>query len=162
LTNPPITNNVPDIFLRECVPGAPTVYCIAPPTSNGCAAAISSTGAPSASAGTGFDIALNSAPNQRAGLLFYGVNGSTLAPFYGNWLCVAPPLTRTSLQSSGGSASGNDCTGAFDVDFNTRIASAVDPALTAGREVWAQYWMRDGGALNGTHMSNAIFFAIGP
>jgi len=40
--------------------------------------------------------------------------------------------------NSGGSTSGADCTGTYSFDFNAHIASAVDPSLVAGAEVFAQ------------------------
>jgi Tol biopolymer transport system component len=162
LTNPGISNGVEDVFLRACTPALPTVYCIATPTSTGCAPSIAAVGTPSASAASGFDVALAPTRNQTAGLLFYGLSGSAFAPLSGRWLCVRQPLARTTLQSSGGSPAGDDCTGALHYDFNARIASGVDPALAAGVEVRAQYWTRDGGAPAGVHLSNALSFSILP
>jgi Tol biopolymer transport system component len=162
LTTPNIVDFVEDIFVRECTSTVPTVYCIANSTINGCTPTISSIGTPSASLTSGFDVALTSARNQKVGLLFYGHSGPTLAPFFGRWLCVAPPLKRTALQSSGGSAVGDDCTGALHFDFNALIAGGADPALVTGAQIDAQYWARDGGAPFGVYLSNALAFEIQP
>ncbi len=162
LTNPGIGNQVEDIFVRDCTPDVPTVYCVAAPMGIGCTPTIGAFGVPSASAGSGFDVALAPARNRQAGILFYGVSGATLAPLAQQWLCVAAPIVRTPLQDSGGSSVGDDCTGVLHVDFNARIASGVDPALASGVEVRAQYWTRDAGSATGTYLSNALWFAIRP
>jgi Tol biopolymer transport system component len=162
LTTPGIVNGSEDLFVRECAPASPTVYCVATPTSTGCTPSIGSSGNASASVPSGFDIALTPTRNQKVGVLFYGLSGSTLAPFFGQWLCVEPPVTRTGPLNTGGSPGGNDCTGSMHFDFNARIASGVDPALAAGVQVSAQYWTRDSGAASGVHLSNALWFSIGP
>ena len=103
-------------------------------------------GSPSASSGSGFDVASTSTLNNKFGTLFYSVQGSILAPLTGGWLCVRPPTRRTGLQFSNGNAPPDDCSGAFHFDFNVWIASGNDPMLVAGQSVWCQYWSRDGGA----------------
>jgi Tol biopolymer transport system component len=162
LTTPGIVNMAEDIFVRECTPASPTIYCVAAPTSTGCAPSIAPSGTPSASMPNGFDIALTGTRNQKLGILFYGLSGPTTVPYFGHWLCVEPPVTRTGLSNTGGSPSGDDCTGSMHFDFNARIASGVDPALASGAQVNAQYWTRDGGSASGVHLSNALWFSIGP
>jgi hypothetical protein len=77
-------------------------------------------------------------------------------------LCVAAPTTRTAVQSSGGSTSGADCTGVFALDFNARIQSGVDPALSLGAEVYCQYWSRDPQSPSTTSLTNALRFLVQP
>ena len=161
------TNWKNDVFVRDCGPPAqPVVYCIAKMNSLGCTSAIGFWGTPSATAGSGFDVAAANVFSHKSGLLFYGLRGSALVPFQGGWLCVRPPLRRTPAQSSGGALPppSRDCTGAFSLDFNAWIASGADPALVAGQEVWAQYWSRDPGfpPPGGSNLTDALTFAIGP
>lgn len=138
-------------------------YCTAQMSSLGCTPSIGWSGAPSASAGSGFTLTLAQALNQRPGLLAYGLNGPAAQPFLGGWLCAAPPLTRTAFLNSGGTASGLDCSGSFALDFNARIASGLDPALVAGALAHAQWFSRDPGNPAGSFLaSNAVRIAIGP
>ena len=161
------TNWKKDVFVRDCgPPSVPLAYCIAQTNSLGCTGAIGFSGTPSATAGSGFDVAATNVFSHKSGLLFYGLRGSTLVPFQGGWLCVRPPLRRTPVQSSGGALPppSRDCTGAFSFDFNAWIGSAADPALVAGQEVWAQYWSRDPGypPPYGSNLTDALAFAIQP
>ena len=141
---------------------AVTVYCTAQVNSAGCTPAIGASGLPSASAGGGFSVTLAQALNRKAGVLVYGFNGPASTPFLGGLLCVAPPLTRTSVLNTGGSLVGLDCSGSFVLDFNARIASGVDPALVAGAVLHAQWLTRDPGNPAGSfNSSDALRIAIG-
>lgn len=141
---------------------AVTAYCTAQVNSAGCTPAIGSSGLPSASAGGGFSVTLTQALNRKAGVLAYGFNGPASTPFFGGLVCVAPPLTRTPVLDSGGSASGSDCTGSFTLDFNARIQSGVDPALAVGAIVHLQWFTRDPGNPAGSfNSSDALRVAIG-
>jgi hypothetical protein len=73
-----------------------------------------------------------------------------------------PPTVRTPVQGSGGSASGDDCSGYFSYDFNARIQSGVDPLLVPGAEVFCQYWSRDPWSASTTSLSNALRFLVQP
>ncbi|MFM7296108.1 MAG: DNRLRE domain-containing protein [Planctomycetota bacterium] len=144
-------------------PPAPTPYCTAKVNSLGCVPAIGSSGTADFNAGSGFPITLSNTLNQKSGLLFYGTLGPAAAPFQGGTMCVQSPVLRTTAQNSGGSATpANDCSGSFSYDFNVRIASGVDPLLTVGRLVCAQYWSRDPAATFTTNLSNALRFYIYP
>jgi hypothetical protein len=138
----------------------PETYCTAKTNSLGCVPAISSFGIASASLGSGFDVRAANVLNQRNGLLFYGVNGSTASTFNGGWLCVVGPQRRTSVQSSGGAVGTNDCSGAHAYDFNARVASGADPALLAGQIVSAQWYTRDPAASFAVGFTDALEFAI--
>jgi hypothetical protein len=140
----------------------PTTYCTAKINSLGCLPAIESSGVPSASAGSGFIVRAVDVLNQKSGLLFYGLNGRSAAPFQGGYLCVATPLRRTAIQNSGGSASGADCSGQFAFDFNSYIASNIDPALVAIALVDAQWWSRDPQSPSTTNLTDALEFLIPP
>lgn len=99
--------------------------------------------------------------NQRSGLLFYG-HQTTATPFQGGTKCVLDPVARTAVQSSGGATSGASCTGLYSFDFNDWIHSGGDGSLTAGAQVFAQYWSRDPQSPSHTGLSNAVQFVINP
>jgi hypothetical protein len=139
--------------------GTPTIYCTAKVNSAGCTPAIAFTGTPSATSGSGFQISASNILSNKFGLLFYGKSGPSASPFQGGTLCVAPPLVRTMVQNSGGSA---PCGGSFSLDFNAYIASGADPALVSGQQVNAQYWSRDPGFAppDNTNLTDAVEFTI--
>jgi hypothetical protein len=139
----------------------PTTYCTPTPNSLACTPSLAFTGRPSVSSAQPFVIRAANLLNQKAGLLFYGF-GASATPYLGGTFCVAPPVRRTSVQSSAGSAAGNDCSGSFAFDFNAHIQSGVDPALSAGERVFAQHWSRDPGANPHFGWTDAIEFRIAP
>jgi len=136
-------------------------YCTAKTNSAGCVPAIATSGNPSASAGSGFTISTTSVLDNKFGLYFYSKSGASNIPFQGGTLCAQPPLVRTMLQNSGGTA---PCGGAFQIDFNAYVASGKDPALIPGQQVWAQTWSRDPGFAppNNTSLSDAVSFTLCP
>lgn len=99
--------------------------------------------------------------NQKSGLLFWGRSAGAVA-YYGGTLCVRPPVTRTSIQQSGGSAGGLDCTGSYAFDFSPTYLALK--GLTSGDTVYAQWWARDPGysGAQGISLSNALEFDITP
>ncbi|MCC6406306.1 MAG: VCBS repeat-containing protein [Planctomycetes bacterium] len=138
-------------------------YCMAKPNSLGCVPTIGFSGTASVSSPLPFDVAASQVLNNKNGLLFYGSHASSV-PFQGGLLCVQPPIDRTAVQSSGGSPSGADCTGAFHFDFNAYVQSGADPSLVVGATVHAQYWSRD--PLDptgfGTSLTDALSFTLAP
>jgi hypothetical protein len=136
-------------------------YCTAKVNSSGCTPSINFTGAPSATAGSGFTIGATNILNAKFGLFFYSKSGQQAVPFQGGTLCAKAPLIRTSLQSSGGTA---PCGGTFNMDFNAYIASGKDPGLVPGTAVDGQYWSRDPGFAppNNTNLTNGLHFVICP
>ncbi|MEO6708264.1 MAG: S8 family serine peptidase, partial [Planctomycetota bacterium] len=99
-------NGIPD----EC---EVLVYCTAKVNSLGCTPQIAASGSPSASAPSGFVVSASSVRNQRAGVLLYGFTGRAALPFGGGTLCLAGSLRRSAVVNSGGSPSGDDCSGAL-------------------------------------------------
>ncbi len=144
--------------------GAPTIYCTAKINSQGCTPHIAFSGIPSVSASGGFTVSLGNTLNKKSGLLFYSTNGRQGAAFQGGTLCVRAPIVRTAVQSSGGSASGADCSGSFALDFNAYVASGANPSLVVGVTVDAQFWSRDPGFAppNNTNLSDALDFTLEP
>ena len=137
----------------------PTAYCTPKITSNGCVPSIGAVGSPSASAGLGFLVTTQNVNSNNFGLFFYSKTASATIPFQGAFMCVQPPILRTpgSLSSMGG-----PCASTFTIDFNTYIASGVDPALVPGLTVYLQNWFRDPPEpISGSGLSNAITFTIG-
>ena len=141
------------------LPPVATTYCTGKVNSQGCLTAIAFDGAPSASSGAGFDVAaVNLVPNTN-GLLFYGTSGPAATPFQGGFLCVAAPITRTSVQSSGGAG---PCSGALSFDFNAHVPTSGNAALVGGANVWAQYWSRDPASPSTTNLTDAVTAVICP
>jgi hypothetical protein len=136
-------------------------YCTAKTNSLGCLPAIGSTGTASYTNPAPFVVSASNELNQKAGLLFYGVSASS-APFQGGFKCVASPSIRTGIQSSGGSASGDDCTGSYAYDFTPRIQGFVDPQLVPGAEIFVQYWSRDPQSPSTTNLTAGLRFTICP
>jgi hypothetical protein len=157
--NPAVDCGVLEFY--SLFPSAPTSYCTAKINSLGCTPTIGSSGLPSASSSAPFLVTCANQLNQKSGLFFYSHAPNAIA-FQGGTLCAKPPLLRTPVQNSGGSAGGSDCTGAFSFDFGARIASGVDPTLVAGAEVFIQCWARDPASASTTSLSNALHLVIGP
>lgn len=149
------------IKLYSLFPTVPATYCTAKTNSLGCVPAISSSGSASATSASPFLITCSNVLNQKTGYLTYA-HRPTATGFQGGFLCLTPPIARTPAQSSGGSASGSDCTGTYSLDFNARIQSGVDPSLVVGAEIFTQYRARDPQALNSSSLSNALRFVVNP
>jgi YVTN family beta-propeller protein len=146
----------------------PAAYCVAKLNSLGCTPSIGSTGSSSASAVSGFVITGSNVRNNKAGLLFYGVNGQASGPFQGGTLCVATPVKRTPGVGSGGNAPpANDCSGTYSLDMNAfasgNLGGSPLPALSiVGTVVDCQWWGRDPGfpAPNATTLTNALEYVV--
>ena len=149
---------------------ASTTYCTAKVNSLGCTPAISSAGAPSASAGAGFDVSGSNVRNHKPGLLLYSTTGRAAIPFQGGWLCVAGPVRRSIPLDSGGTPLPTaDCTGTYSIDMNAFASGALggtpSPALVVvGTQVDCQFWGRDNGFPfpNNTTLSGGLEYTICP
>jgi hypothetical protein len=153
------TNNATDVFLYDpsgLPSGGPScTYCVAGLTTHGCTPAISGSGVPSASAGSGFSVAVNQVEGQRLGIFFMG-EGPSFAPFSSgstSYRCVAGPFRRLPPQSTGGT--NGACDGALSIDWNTTCGSFY----LAGAAVFVQLYFRDPPAVN---LSNALQFIVQP
>ena len=143
-------------------------YCTAKVNSLGCPPTMESVGVPRISSSSGFLVRATQVRNKKSGLLFYGVSGPSAAPFQGGTLCVATPLKRTGAISSGGSPTGNDCTGVFELDMNAFAAGLLGgtplPALSVpGTRTYCQWWGRDPGfpPPQNTTLSDGLSYVIG-
>lgn len=139
----------------------PTSYCTAGTTTNGCQALIGASGEPSRCSSAPFEITVGGVEGQKTGILFFGY-----APTNSHWglgssfVCVAPPTTRASTQTSGGTAGA--CDGAFQLDFNAWMAANSLRAPLAGDQAYVQAWFRDPGSPKATSLSNALQMTIAP
>ena len=139
----------------------PRSYCLGKENSAGCFESIGFNGVASATSGQPFEVTATEVLSGQFGLLFYGY-APKFVPWQDGTLCVAPPFIRTTVQNSGGSGTGTDCTGTYSFDFNAYIASGIDAGLVAGATVYAQYWHRDIPAASSTGMTDALQFTVGP
>jgi len=151
------------LFVRDLEGCESTVatYCAAGTTTNGCVPAISSSGTPSASAGSGFTIHVASVEGHKNGMFFYGLAGPESVVWGASFLCVRSPLQRTGVIASGG-ASGS-CAGQLSIDWNAYIAthpSALGSPFASGETVWAQAMFRDPAAPGGSNASDALWFTV--
>ena len=136
-------------------------YCTAKVDSLGCAPQMWSNGTPSVNALEPFWVMASGVQSQKTGILFYGF-ATNASPWNGGTLCVGAPIQRTTLQASGGTPAGGDCSGSFQLDFNARIQSGVDPLLVVGADVFAQHWYRDPNGSFGVGISDALSFDVTP
>ncbi|HTF90876.1 MAG TPA: hypothetical protein VK843_20820 [Planctomycetota bacterium] len=150
--------------------GSPAIYCTAKINSLGCTPTISSSGASSASAGSGFLIKASNVRNQKPGLMLYSVTGRAAIPFQGGLRCVNIPVRRTTPANSGGTTlPASDCSGVYSIDMNTFTVGGLGgnpiPALAVqGTVVDCQWWGRDPGfpAPNNSTLSDALEYVVCP
>ncbi len=147
-------------FLSACA--VPTVYCVAKPNGLGCLPAIAFSGAPSVSVGNNFTISASNVRNKKPGIMLWSL-GAAAIPFGGGTLCLAPPITRTPGQDSGGSpVPASDCSGHYAFSFTHVYMTSK--GLVAGLSVKSQFWSRDPGfpAPNNIGLTDAVSFVVCP
>jgi hypothetical protein len=142
-------------------PAAPTVYCTAGTTTNGCNASIGANSQPSATQATSCQISIAGVEGQRAGIVFYGLtSGPQRWCSLGggsSFLCVKPPTQRTLTHNSGGTSGQCDGTLSLDWDaFQLANPGAVGAPWVAGAQAFVQGWFRDPPACKTTSTSNAL------
>jgi hypothetical protein len=144
----------------------PASYCTPGTTTNGCNAAMSATGTPSAAAASGFVLSCTGVEGQKVGLVFYGVSGpkaSVWAPGSTSFLCVKSPVQRLPSASSGGTAGA--CDGALSIDLLAYLAShasALGQPFAPGDVAHAQAWFRDPSAPGTTNLSDGVHWTMRP
>ncbi len=139
--------------------GGPIVYCTAKTNSLGCVPAIGHNGSLASVTGGGFVVQAGNVVSQRPGMLIWSL-GPASTPFQGGYLCVAPPVKRTPLQSSAGTHAGGDCTGTYW--FQWSIAFLASQSLGAGWTLRCQFWSRDPAASFSTGLTDALEFHLYP
>ncbi|MBM3987044.1 MAG: hypothetical protein FJ294_03685 [Planctomycetes bacterium] len=158
--------NIDDLRLVETAPGTcncpqPVVHCTAKVKSQGCTPAMAALGSASLGAPALFLLTATQLLDQRSGLLFCGYSAAATA-FAGGVKCMANPVRRVGLPPSGGNMGPDDCSGTFAYDFNQRILGGVDPALSIGVDVHAQFWYRDPASTGGIGITDAVRFRVCP
>jgi Tol biopolymer transport system component len=159
---------VPGVYVLDRSYETPLAYCTSGTTSHGCTASMSASGTPSASAASGFVIDVANLEGQRSAMIFYGLaNEWDYVPVAwgasSSYLCVKSPTQRTPVQHSGGTL--NACDGAIALDWSAFMAlnpGALGNPLLAGRQVFAQTWLRDPIGVKPTALSNALAFTLQP
>lgn len=126
----------------------PTGYCSAPANSQGCVPYLGTTGDFGPPTPNLVLIAGN-LTNQSSALAFFSTAGALAVPFSGGVRCVAPPVRRGPVLSTGGSPVGTlDCSG--QLACNLDALAAAEPAFsTWGSEFFVQVWSRDAGTGSG-------------
>ncbi len=149
--------------------GVGVVYCTAKTNSLGCIPAISNTGTPSASAGSGFTISTFNELNNKPGLYLYSNAGQVAVAFFGGLRCVGSPVRRSVALNSGGNPPPNDCSGVYTIDWNTFASGALGGTPQAylrgpGNVIQVQAWGRDSGFPPGSNasLSDALEYTVGP
>jgi len=120
---------------------------------------------PARDSGSGFTTSIANVEGRKSGLLFHGLAGAELPPWGAgtSYLCVAAPMQRMSMQSSGGT--NGACDGVLSKDWNRYIAqhpNASGQPFVGGETVWAQAWFRDAPAPRGTNLSDGLVFSVSP
>ncbi len=147
-------------FLRD---SAWHLYCSGKPNSLGCTPEVACSGIANPGARRGFKIWATKVRNQSSGILLYSMGGPTSLPYLGGTLCVTAPYETSVVVNSGGSsASQGDCSGQWEVDFNSIMFATG--GLPAGHHVQAQFFGRDPGLPLGEafSFSNAVDFELVP
>jgi Tol biopolymer transport system component len=159
------TNGSLDVFMYDSIGGTcgggVSTYCMAKLNSQGCIPAVASTGISSQGGPDNFFVTAINVLNNKSGILLWG-GAQASTPFFGGTLCIAPPIIRTPLQSSGGNPPPSDCSGTYSFHFSQ--AYMASHFLSAGSTVYAQYWSRDPGFVfpNNIGLTNGLQFTICP
>lgn len=135
-------------------------YCSAKVNSLGCSPTIDLIGTPSLSELDLAEVTARDVLNFRSGSMLWG-RAPAAKPFQGGLLCIAGPIARTPLQDSGGSTTGQDCSGTFSFQLTANFLGAL--GLEPGDELFVQYWSRDPGAVPSmSSLTDALRFSICP
>jgi hypothetical protein len=141
-------------------------YCTAGSSSAGCQAFLCASGVPSATASSGFVVAVDTVQGGMSGMFFYGIDTGPKASNWGtssSYRCVEPPVVRAGLESTGGSS--GTCDGSVSKDFNDYWRNAPPAKVPGcGSTVYMQFWYRDPQSTSNqtTGFSNALQFKIEP
>ncbi len=150
-----------DSFVRNLGPAFPELYCQGKLASSGCVPFLSFSGTPRTSGTAPFRVTAHGFDTTEAGFMIYGTSGRSNLNYHGGKLCVKVPFHRWLPIKPSKQPSLGGCTGAMGRNFNQRIQNGVDPLLTAGQVVQAQWIQRDSGDAFGDALSNGIEFTIG-
>lgn len=98
---------------------------------------------------------------RKFGVFFWGTQAQAV-PFGCGTLCVKPPLVRSDVLDSGGSASSTICGGIDSYYFRQNYMSSH--GIGAGVTIRGQFWSRDPGFTppDNVGLSDAITFVVAP
>jgi len=135
-------------------------YCTAKLNSQGCLPAMSAVGTANRSGADDFHLITSNVLNNKSGVLVWG-RARGFSPLGGGNLCLAPPIYRRAIPSSGGSATGLDCSGVYDYFLSHAEMNLL--GMLAGDTLHAQVWSRDPGwsPPNNIGLSDAREFTVG-
>ncbi len=141
---------------------APISYCLGKTNSQGCVPFVSTFGSPSATDPQPFIIRGDDVVPQQSGFLIYAYKKANLA-FHGGRLCVKAPFLRSPAKSPK-NLSGMCTQAVLRFDFNKRIQGGLDPLLTSGQTIHAQWFQRDPAdpAGFGDSLTDGVRFEICP
>lgn len=144
--------------LEKLVPGDAHTYCQPKTNSLGCTPTLSWSGTPSLTS-AGLLLRADNLRSSQPGMLVWSrwQNGMPHLSLTG-LVCIARPFRRTPMSSSGGSASGLDCTGSHDFLFDASFFLAA--GLSPGDSVCCQFWTQDGPGTDGR--TAGFTFVIAP
>jgi hypothetical protein len=153
-------------YVLRLVRESSSTYCTAGTSALGCSATLSTAGAPSANAATGFTVVASGVEGTRDGLFFFGANGRQAAT-WGNgtsYQCVAPPVRRGGLIAGTGTAGA--CDGELVQDLNALwCPSCPKPSHNpgVGAVLQTQLWYRDPASTSNrtTSLSDAVEVWVG-
>lgn len=155
-------NGVDDVFrINTTCTGGISSYCTAKTNGLGCVPSIGSLGIPSQSGPDNFYVTASNVRNNKLGMMLWSLAQDS-RPFFGGTLCLHSPIKRTFGQMSGGSPTGNDCTGTYAYHFSQTYM--LQQLLGAETTVYAQFWTRDPGfpPPNNIGLTNGLQFTICP
>ena len=138
-------------------------YCTGKTNSQGCVPFLAFDGVPSATSTSPFVVAAEDLVAAEAGFLLYGFKKSNLN-FHGGKLCIKAPITRWLPAKFAKNVGLAPCVGRIARNFNARIQSGADPALSTGQLVYVQLRQRDPALADGFNdtLTDGLRFAITP
>jgi len=158
-----------DLTVETCSVAVPQVYCtpLAPGSSSGCVPQLSAPANPNLAHSGTCVLTLSQIEGQRAGIFFYGINGSQQQSWCNaqgqSFLCVRPPTQRSATQPTLGTLGA--CNGSFSFDpllFAQANPTALGLPLQAGATLQFQGWFRDPPSPKSTMLSNAVEVVFQP
>ena len=152
-----------DVFVRDLssVCPQPISTCLSKTDSLGCLSRVSSSGQPSVGGTEPFFVCAAPMRNLRPGACLFSPTKLS-APFHGGRLCVGGQPVMIMLPSSGGSPTGDDCSGFLSFRFDAALFASL--GIGAGTTLYTQLWYRDPGFAppNNYGLSNGLKFTTCP
>ncbi|MBI5433903.1 MAG: hypothetical protein HZA52_13815 [Planctomycetes bacterium] len=147
------------VVAAGCLPvaGSDTItYCNAKVNSLGCTPDIVAYGHPTLSGPDNFTLGVLNVLNNKNGLFFWGTLPDQ-KPFQGGELCVMPPIIRTPVEFSAGSAPPtSDCSGELYYHWSHTDLAAIG----AGNTLFGQFWYRDPASQGTIGLSSGVQWTI--